>query len=375
MFSVTIKVFLLVIILFTTSSIVCSQSNLLKNPNADEGNKQWRPYGEAAVDESKGWFVVQNSGHLFQDVSIPPDSVGKFVVLIGHGAGSQIISDGSGKPLIRGEFIVGNAFGGRGYGSLDEQQTVSTSMKANEWVYLWGIYRIPAGPKFIRLFLTQTTHKMSKENVTPVYFDDLGVYIFNNALQAKRFVETTTQKNVYGFYSDRVESKSPCTIKQNELPKIYSFSMGMTEKEVLRPFTKSKIEKQSGNFGRMFLTITQLPVEESNDFIGLHKIVFGLFDGHVYHIYVELEQSPWRNVDEFIMSYPKREKLPPLEVWESTLPQWSKYVICDEVEIQFRLYRYNSRSYFSFIDRNIEEIYYNRMAKELSWRDSSPQKF
>src|SRR5215470_3690759 len=82
-------------------------SNLLQNPNADEGANYWRTDGNATVEQTDdaNWrFTVRNKGYFLQDVTLPDGSVGKYALLIGRVSSERINADGAitGLPYLYG---------------------------------------------------------------------------------------------------------------------------------------------------------------------------------------------------------------------------------------------------------------------------------
>jgi hypothetical protein len=60
-------------------------------------------------------------------------------------------------------------------------------------------------------------------------------------------------------------------------------------------------------------------------------------NGRVFEIRVSYRQPIWKNVDQFIESASKTMRLPAPSSW-SALPatsQFSKYILCDGVEVKF----------------------------------------
>ena len=182
--------------LFMFASFANAQStNLLKNPNADDGANGWRVYGKATVeqtDDGNSRFVVRDKGHFFQDVILPDGSAGKYALLIGRVSSERINADGSitGLPYLYGYMMVdANPRGGRILSYLQGQQMVSSSRKENDWVTAWGIFQIPAGTGAIRFFLNQAERKDLPQNGSAARFDDLGLYIFSTEPEASEFVK------------------------------------------------------------------------------------------------------------------------------------------------------------------------------------------
>jgi len=182
-------------VLVSGASIHNAQSrNLLGNPHADQGLKPWHTFGEATVEETTGnnsCFVVHNGAYFFQDVPLTDDSVGQYAVLIGRGASARINDDGAitGLPYLYGYMMAeGPPNGGFVLAYLQGQQMLAPTRIRDEWVDMWGIFRVPERTKKIRFFLNQGLRKGVPHNGSAARFDNLGLYIFATKEDAEAFV-------------------------------------------------------------------------------------------------------------------------------------------------------------------------------------------
>jgi hypothetical protein len=167
--------------------------NLLQNANADLGTQHWRAMGQATVEEINGnrCFVVRNGGYFIQDVSLPGDAVGKYVVLIGRGSSERINSDGAitGLPYLYGYMMApGTAGDGHIFEYLQGQQMLHSATTVNEWGKMWGIFKVPEGAGRVRFFLDQALRGGVSHNGSAARFDNLGLYLFPTEEEAKAFV-------------------------------------------------------------------------------------------------------------------------------------------------------------------------------------------
>lgn len=168
--------------------------NLLQNPNADQGSDFWRSFGAATVERATGnnlCFVVRNGGYFIQDVPVPDDAVGQYAVLIGRGATERINADGAitGLPYLYGYMMEqGSANGGVVLAYLQGQQMLADTKIRDEWVDLWGIFRVPERTKRIRFFLKQALRRGVPHNGSAARFDNLGLYLFATKEDAQAFV-------------------------------------------------------------------------------------------------------------------------------------------------------------------------------------------
>jgi hypothetical protein len=175
------------------ASIQNAQSrNLLENPNADQGVKQWRAFGETTIEVSTGkglCFVVRNAGYFFQDVLLTDNSVGQYAVLIGRGASERINDNGAitGLPYLYG-YMMTEGNGDFVLAYLQGQQMLAKTSFRNEWADMWGIFRVPERTKKIRFFLNQALRNGVPHNGSAARFDNLGLYIFAVKEDAEAFV-------------------------------------------------------------------------------------------------------------------------------------------------------------------------------------------
>lgn len=174
-------------------SINAQTNNLLRNPNVDDGVNFWRAHGDARAEQAVdgNWrFVVRNQGHLWQDVELSSDSVGKYALLIGRAASERINDDGAitGLPYLYG-YMMPNAKGEGILSYLQGRDMLCSARKENEWVTLSGIFQVPDETRVIRFFLMQAERKNVPQNGSAAWFDDLGLYLFSTEAEARAFVK------------------------------------------------------------------------------------------------------------------------------------------------------------------------------------------
>ncbi len=190
----TLKLSMLLGFLLTAVSVNAQLQNLLQNPNADLDSQYWRATGQATVEMSTGnnpCFVVRNGGSFFQDVLLPDDAVGQYAVLIGRGSSERINPDAAitGLPYLYGYMMEqGEPNGGRILDYLQGQKMLSSAKSRDEWVDMWGIFRVPDGTKKIRFFLNQALRQGVPHNGSAARFDNVGLYLFSTKEDAQAFV-------------------------------------------------------------------------------------------------------------------------------------------------------------------------------------------
>ena len=178
---ITVKSVVLFLFVTLVPILAGAQStNLLQNPNADLDAQHWRAVGEAAVEDFKGsrCFVVRNGGSFFQDVALPGGAAGQYALLTGRGSSERINPDGAitGLPYLYGYMMApGDPGGGRIHAYLQGQHMRSSATAKDEWVRMWGIFRVPEGTGKIRFFLNQAERRGVEHNGSAARFDDLGL--------------------------------------------------------------------------------------------------------------------------------------------------------------------------------------------------------
>ena len=181
--------------LFLAPALASAQANnLLENPKAELDAQHWRAMGEATIEEFDGKrsFVVRNGGYFLQDVILPEGAAGQYAVLIGRGSSERINADGAitGLPYLYGYMMVpGVPNGGRVLDYLQGQRMLCSARTANEWVKMWGIFKVPVGTSVIRFFLDQALRGGVPHNGSAARFNDLGLYLFATKEEAQAFVD------------------------------------------------------------------------------------------------------------------------------------------------------------------------------------------
>jgi len=177
-------------------AVTNAQSNLLQNPNADLQSQSWQPFGETTVEPCTNngpCFVVRNQGYFLQDVKIPADAVGQYVLFIARASSERVNPDGAitGLPYLYG-YMMAAADGpnDRILEYLQGQNMGLMNMKKDEWVTLWGIFQVPQGTGRIRFFLNQAEGKGIPQDGSAARFDDVGLYLFRTQQDARNFVNS-----------------------------------------------------------------------------------------------------------------------------------------------------------------------------------------
>lgn len=175
-------------------AVNAQSQNLLQNPNADLGAQSWRAFGETAIETTTtndAHFVVRNGGYFFQDVELPKDAGGQYLVLIGRGAGERVNSDGAitGSPYLYGYMMQPPSADRKEILEyLQGQRMLAQTTVRDEWLSMWGIFEVPEGTTKVRFFLNQALRAGVPHDGSAARFDNLGLYLFSTRKQAQEFV-------------------------------------------------------------------------------------------------------------------------------------------------------------------------------------------
>jgi hypothetical protein len=177
-----------------SASVQAQPTNLLQNPDASRGAQSWRAFGETAIEttsENDTHFVVRNGGYFFQDVALPEDAAGQFLVFFGRGASERINPDGAITDL---PYLYGYMMQPPGpdrkniLAYLQGQQMRAQPNLPDEWVSMWGIFEVPEGATTVRFFLNQALRAGVPHSGSAARFDNLGLYLFATMKEAQAFV-------------------------------------------------------------------------------------------------------------------------------------------------------------------------------------------
>ena len=168
--------------------------NLLQNPDADFGEQSWRASGDAAIESMGGndpHFVVRNGGRFFQDIELPKNAAGQYLVLIGRGASERINPDGAitGLPALYGYMMQPPAPDRKEILEyMQGQRMLARTNTPDAWVNMSGVFPVPEGTTKVRFFLNQALRAGVPHNGSAARFDNLGLYLFPTKEAAEHFL-------------------------------------------------------------------------------------------------------------------------------------------------------------------------------------------
>jgi hypothetical protein len=178
------------------TAVTAQSTNILNGPFADEYMNYWNADGDAVIEELNGdpCFVLRDGGFFSQEIDLPEDAFGKFILIIGLVSSEQINANGiiTGLPYLHGYMMAEstkNANSVKIYAHLQFTDAFDSINIENEWVVKWEIFPVQDDSGKIKLFLGQAERRGVPHNGSASRFDDLGVYVFSSVEQALMFVD------------------------------------------------------------------------------------------------------------------------------------------------------------------------------------------
>jgi len=186
------RLFSKLLIGFFFCGTAAAQTNLLLNPNADDGAAHWRVSGQATVEQYDGnkVFVVRNGGSFGQDVDINSSDVGKYALFIGNGSSERINPDGAitGLPYLYGYMLHSKTHNGATINAyLQGQLMLGSAGKPDAWILMYSIFRVPEDTIAIAFFLNQAERRNVPQNGSAARFRNVGLYLFKTEQDAMDF--------------------------------------------------------------------------------------------------------------------------------------------------------------------------------------------
>jgi tetratricopeptide (TPR) repeat protein len=174
-------------------------TNLLANPSAENGTKDWELWGKGgtiksnAVERGNIFYTMDVTGtesHFYQDVLVSLDGVDAYLAAAGYLSTDEDLAGSSAKrPSIEGCFM------------RDRTQVISnfsgTTMfvcKSVCWKAIWGIYKMPATTGRIRIFLDHQPLN-NTPSASRFYYDDLELRVFKTSREAEEFIDSYKKKH------------------------------------------------------------------------------------------------------------------------------------------------------------------------------------
>lgn len=189
------KIYILGVLIICLSAINClSQTNLLQNPNADQGTTAWEVTGDAKVEEGANkdpHFVMRGGGFISQFVKLE-GAEQKYALLVGRGSAMPGQGgDISGYPTLYGYLL--STFNPDGINKISvvmsEQSLLGKPKTGDDWVLMYGIFKVPSDAVAAQVRLMCAIGKAGTPSQNPTRFDKVGFYLFDSQKDAQSFVK------------------------------------------------------------------------------------------------------------------------------------------------------------------------------------------
>jgi ketosteroid isomerase-like protein len=171
---------------------VLGETNLLANPAASQGGTDWLARGNAEIETCAAGnpcFVTRYDGEFVGNASLPADAEGRFLLLLGRASAERVHPPGSRDQT--GEAYI-HGFGEAEAGMAGEHYSADTltteTHEPGRWSTLWGVFPIGQGIRRVHFEIRQADGHSAKDG-SASRFDDLGVFVFDSAEQARGFAE------------------------------------------------------------------------------------------------------------------------------------------------------------------------------------------
>lgn len=161
--------------------------NLVQNGDASERTSLWqRPDpGHATVEivDGRPCFTIRNGGAGFeQKLSLPPDSAGKYLLIIGTGSSERVLPDGNITGL---PYLWARAHPDPAPSNRTVFQGMAFRPEApGRWVTVHGIFSIPEGVDSVQLRLGQGSRRDTPHNGSAARVRDVEVRVFETRAEA-----------------------------------------------------------------------------------------------------------------------------------------------------------------------------------------------
>lgn len=182
-------IFCLIFCFFSFEISGSAQTNLLQNSNAENDSKNWAARGEATIEEFDGnkAFVLRNKASFVQDVMLPENSAGKYILQIAKVSSERVHPDDNitGLPYLYGYLMDDK----RVYQYLQTCQGThgGRSLYTDQWACAWGVYQVPEKADRVRYFLNQAERRGTPQNGSAARFAEVGLYLFDKSDEAQIF--------------------------------------------------------------------------------------------------------------------------------------------------------------------------------------------
>jgi hypothetical protein len=181
----------------STAFVNAESLNVLNGPNADVDLEYWITAGDTVVEEVDGdpCFVIRDGGYFAQEIVLSDNTDGQFAVLTGLVSSKRSNTTGTitGMPYIYGYMMEAEDLDNGATAPihtflqvLDDRYDIKSD---SDWLPISGIFPVPEDTGRIMVFLKQAKQRGIAYNNSESRFDDIGVYLFSSAEEARAFVD------------------------------------------------------------------------------------------------------------------------------------------------------------------------------------------
>jgi hypothetical protein len=183
--------------LFSTPAVNAESPNILNGSNAGADLDYWVTAGNTVIEDVDGdpCFVIRDGGYFAQEIVLPENPAGQFAVLTGIVSSNRANPNGTitGMPYIYGYMMEAENLNDGSPAPINTFLQVVDDRydrtSDSDWLPIWGIFPVPEDTGRIMVFLKQAKQRGIEFSDAEARFDDLGVYLFSSAEEAKAFVD------------------------------------------------------------------------------------------------------------------------------------------------------------------------------------------
>jgi hypothetical protein len=168
--------------------------NLVENGDARAGEIHWeasrRERGTVESCNGSPCFVMRNGAGWMQFIPLPPESTGKFVVLVARASTERVLPDRNitGLPYINGAFATATRRNYL-YVPLRDSRTAHPP-RENYWMTISDVLTVPRGAAYIWLSLGQGQRKGTPHNGSAARVRDVEARMFDTLAAADAYIRS-----------------------------------------------------------------------------------------------------------------------------------------------------------------------------------------
>jgi hypothetical protein len=181
------KLLLITAILSSVCLGVQAQQNLLSNPDASGGTRDWRVYGDVVAAENARFEV--RDGHAVQIVKLE-DATGKFVLMIANAGTEKFKKDRilTGFPGLSGYLLRSVKPAGSEINTYMNAGSPSGLRNApGQFSKIYGIFEVPENTVAAQVTMGRASRLGEEDDVSAAIYYNVGLYLFDTREAAIAF--------------------------------------------------------------------------------------------------------------------------------------------------------------------------------------------